>query len=143
MLSDEYQSMAANAICHEANMASLAWQHVAAAYERPCAMFRPVLSIDGNKWCALYGSNIQDGVAGFGDSPAEAMYDFDQAWHQKLAAADQRQPMTEADVRHLIYEHTKLNPNQRDDQESIDYIVNAVRAVERHHGITATDKESK
>ena len=50
----------------------------------PSYIFRPQLSIDGNKWCALYGDNLQDGVAGFGDSPAEAYADFDLKWHEKL-----------------------------------------------------------
>jgi hypothetical protein len=36
--------------------------------------------MDGNQWCALYGDNLQDGVCGFGDSPAAAMQDFDMAW---------------------------------------------------------------
>ena len=45
---------------------------------------RPTLSIDGNQWCALYGDNLQDGVAGFGDSPDAAMREFDKAWHQNL-----------------------------------------------------------
>lgn len=34
--------------------------------------------------CALYGDNLQDGVAGFGDSPALAMSDFDKSWISKL-----------------------------------------------------------
>jgi hypothetical protein len=51
-------------------------------------MLRPRLSIDGNQWCALYGENLQDGVAGFGDSP-EAAYDaFDKAWVAKLPTAN-------------------------------------------------------
>jgi hypothetical protein len=41
---------------------------------------RPALSLDGNKWIALYGENLQEGVVGIGDSPAEAMRDFDRAW---------------------------------------------------------------
>lgn len=56
----------------------------AAEYGRPSAVFRPTLSIDGNQWCALYGADIQDGVAGFGDSPAAAMADFDLAWQSAL-----------------------------------------------------------
>lgn len=44
----------------------------------------PRLFIDGNKWCALRGENIQEGVAGFGDSPAEALSDFDAAWARKI-----------------------------------------------------------
>ena len=51
---------------------------------RPSAVYRPAIYIDGNDWCALYGENIQDGVAGFGDSPAEAMAAFDTAWAKKL-----------------------------------------------------------
>lgn len=46
---------------------------------------KPRMLIDGNKWCALYGENIQDGVAGFGDSPYEACMDFNTNWYAKLA----------------------------------------------------------
>lgn len=55
-------------------------------YAEPSSIFRPVLSIDGNQWCALYGDNLQDGVAGFGDSPALAMRNFNKNWHAKLPA---------------------------------------------------------
>lgn len=47
---------------------------------RPSSTMRPAISIDGNQWCALYGKNLQDGVAGFGDSPAAAMADCDRNW---------------------------------------------------------------
>lgn len=50
----------------------------------PSYMLRPRLSIDGNQWCALYGDNLQDGVAGFGDSPFEAFRDFDDNFIKKL-----------------------------------------------------------
>ena len=53
---------------------------------RPSYMLRPRLSIDGNQWCALYGENLQDGVAGFGDSPEDAYTAFDDAWREPLAA---------------------------------------------------------
>lgn len=43
----------------------------------PSVLYRPKISIDGNQWCALYGENLQDGVAGFGDTPILAMLDFD------------------------------------------------------------------
>ncbi len=48
------------------------------------ALLRPRVFIDGDQWCVLYGENIQDGVAGFGDSPILAVYDFNKAWRQKL-----------------------------------------------------------
>lgn len=80
----ELQQCTMNAIAHEAQMAGAAVQQAAACFERPSAVFRPRLSIDGNQWCALYGDNLQDGVAGFGASPADAMWDFDKTWSAKL-----------------------------------------------------------
>lgn len=55
-----------------------------AALRRPFVLMRPRMFIDGNQWCALYGENLQDGVAGFGTSPAAASEDFDRAWYEKL-----------------------------------------------------------
>lgn len=60
------------------------FQCVAYEMQRPSVLYRPSVSIDGNKWCALYGENLQAGVAGFGDSPALAMADFDANWVKKL-----------------------------------------------------------
>jgi hypothetical protein len=57
-----------------------AWQ-----MKRPCVLFRPKIFIDGNRWCALYGENLQDGVAGFGDTPEKAMDDFDSQWKEAPA----------------------------------------------------------
>lgn len=54
----------------------------------PHVLMRPKISIDGNQWCALYGENLQDGVAGFGSSPCEAMGDFDRAWNTRLKPND-------------------------------------------------------
>ena len=52
--------------------------------QRPSVLYRPAISIDGNQWCALYGQDLQSGVAGFGDSPGAAMDAFDQAWRAQL-----------------------------------------------------------
>ena len=46
----------------------------------PSVIYRPRLSLDGNKWCVLYGENLHDGVAGFGDTPELACRAFDKAW---------------------------------------------------------------
>lgn len=51
---------------------------------RPFMMLKPAMFIDENQWCALYGKNLQEGVAGFGDSPELASWDFDKAWMAKL-----------------------------------------------------------
>lgn len=49
------------------------------------ASLKPRISIDGNQWCCLWGENLQDGVAGFGDSPMLAIYDFNKAMQQPLS----------------------------------------------------------
>jgi hypothetical protein len=58
-----------------------------AEHARPSAVYRPSIGRDGNKWCALYGPNLMEGVCGFGDSPEEAMADFDANWAKKIASA--------------------------------------------------------
>lgn len=51
----------------------------------PSEKYKPQLSIDGDMWCALYGENLQDGVAGFGKSPQLAMDDFDKNFVELLS----------------------------------------------------------
>lgn len=64
-----------------------------AEYDRPSTVHKPRLFIDGNQWCALLGENLQDGVAGFGGSPHEAMMAFDDAWLAKLPCVDAKEGM--------------------------------------------------
>lgn len=52
--------------------------------ERPSVMYKPKLFLKDGSWVALYGDNLQGGVAGFGKSPAAAMADFDIEWIQEL-----------------------------------------------------------
>lgn len=47
---------------------------------RPSYILRPTLTIDGNRWCALYGADLMTGVAAFGESPEDAYLAFDEAW---------------------------------------------------------------
>jgi hypothetical protein len=51
---------------------------------RPSFILKPRLYIDGDMWCALYGENLQDGVAGFGKSPELAYLDYDNKWCEKI-----------------------------------------------------------
>lgn len=67
-------------LSHYAEMAAENVRWAMAEYTLPSVMLRPKVFIDGSHWCALYGDNLQDGVAGFGDSPAKAMSEFDRAW---------------------------------------------------------------
>lgn len=70
-----------NVICEEAAI-------VRAALTAPHVLYRPTLEPDGTKWCALFGTDLATGVAGFGGTPAEAMAAFDRAWaEQKTPAA--------------------------------------------------------
>jgi hypothetical protein len=79
-VNSEYESMAANAICFAADQAKQSWQEAAWEYQRHSVVFKPSLTKDGNMWCALFGENLTEGVAGFGETPSKAMYAFDRAW---------------------------------------------------------------
>ena len=78
------QSMREANFSHHAAMVSNAFICAAEEQQRPSVLFRPKLMIEGDQWCALYGSNLQEGVAGFGDSPTKAMWDFDREWNKSL-----------------------------------------------------------
>lgn len=53
----------------------------AAAFKlRPSIAIGARVFPDGDKWCALYGVNIQEGVCGFGDTPEKACEAFDKEW---------------------------------------------------------------
>lgn len=55
-------------LSHYAEMAGYAAQEAACEYARPSVVYKPTISIDGNQYSVLYGENLQDGCAGFGDS---------------------------------------------------------------------------
>lgn len=87
MLDREQQMLIVNSFCAAAEVLRDGAAQYSAAMEelrRPSNVYRPRLYIDGNQWCALYGDNLQDGVAGFGDSPDAATRDFDKSWCSKL-----------------------------------------------------------
>ena len=84
MLNAPGSTIAAAAICRAATMVQNSWQEAAWEQMRPSVVFKPKLFFDGGWWCALLGENLQVGVSGFGDSPADAMYAFDKAWTTKI-----------------------------------------------------------
>ena len=71
------------AFCIAASLAAEHVQIVGNELIRPTVTMRPKVYLDGNSWCALYGESPQEGVAGFGKSPAEACEAFDKAWYSK------------------------------------------------------------
>jgi len=66
---------------HYFQQACYEMQNAAIEHSRPCVVFKPTLNQDGNAWVAVYG-DLPTGVVGCGDSPAEAMNDFDVAWYK-------------------------------------------------------------
>lgn len=84
LLDVDYQSMVANSFANAADALREDLRFTVGQYALPGAIFKPRLSIDGNQWCALYGENLQDGVCGFGDSPALAIADFNKQWAEPL-----------------------------------------------------------
>jgi len=83
-MNDNDSSMAANAICNAAAQASENIMQATYQYLRPSTVHKPKLFKDGNMWCALYGINLQEGVAGFGKSPEYAMIAFDKEWNMDI-----------------------------------------------------------
>ena len=43
----------------------------------------PRIFKDGDQWCALHGENIQEGIAGYGNTPNEALEDYIQMYRGK------------------------------------------------------------
>lgn len=86
VLSIDHQWMVAQAYCNVADHEMRQMSELYSEKNRPFHHLRPRLFIDGDKWCALYGENLQCGVAGFGESPAKAADAFDVAFYAKLPA---------------------------------------------------------
>lgn len=67
-------------LSHYVSMVAESYRIAASEQERPFVLLKPAMFIDGDKWCALYGEDLQNGVAGFGDTPHEAAHQFDVEW---------------------------------------------------------------
>lgn len=79
MLDQSAQNAFYNAACE--------MQITAMDQRAPHVLMRPIIFPDGNKWCALYGEDLQMGVAGFGDTPEGAAADFDSNWRKQTLNA--------------------------------------------------------
>lgn len=89
MMNAQDSCLAMNAIA----TAAAAWQQAGEqAYQTALdnrtwfAVLKPRVFPDGDQWCALYGENIQEGVAAFGDTPAKAAIQFDIEFLNQKAA---------------------------------------------------------
>lgn len=72
--------------------AEAAYQDTLTAVERREFNLVSVLGLtpypDGNQWCVLWGENLQEGVAGFGDTPYLAILAFNKAVASERARND-------------------------------------------------------
>jgi hypothetical protein len=87
-MSDAYDAITQANLAHYVEQTFMSIDSHAAELVRnlsaPSSIYKPSLSIDGNQWCALYGKNLQEGIAGFGDTPEQAMDNFNYSWNQPL-----------------------------------------------------------
>jgi len=59
------------------------------------AILKPRIFIDGDYWCVLYGENLVEGIAGFGDTPRKAVWDFNKAWDKTIPENSLKKKMME------------------------------------------------
>lgn len=121
----ELDNMVAQAKCFAAETERNMILELYSEKMRPFMLLQPRLFIDGNKWCALYGDNLQDGVAGFGDSPRAASYKFDEEWAKSL-------PVKSGcpDCAHPHTEGARLHPNKHSDTSACPKCGSAAAPVE-------------
>jgi hypothetical protein len=63
-------------------------RYCAAHPNSPVAIRHPRLSIRGRTFIALLGPNIEEGIAGFGDTVSAALRAFDAQYSRSLTPAD-------------------------------------------------------
>lgn len=83
-MTDTYQALylgnMRDLLSQEIYTVSHAIQAAAAQHARPCAIHKPTIYREGQRWCARLGPTFHTGVAGFGKTPEEAMAAFDKAF---------------------------------------------------------------
>ncbi len=79
-----YNAVRDSGIGDQIERVGYAYRCAAIAQEAPSVLYKPKIYIDGSQWCVLYGDDIQNGIAGFGDSPQKAMHDFDDNFSKSL-----------------------------------------------------------
>lgn len=82
-MSEFEMQMAMSAIQEAGEAVSRAALEVQLTLTSPHILMRPKVYPDGGQWCALYGRDIQEGVAGFGNTPLGACLDFDRNWNSQ------------------------------------------------------------
>lgn len=84
MLTESDRDRIVQAFAFAADTEARCIQNLYSERDRPFYHMKAKLFIDGDKWCALYGENIQEGLCGFGSSPFEAICEFDTNYYKKI-----------------------------------------------------------
>ena len=50
----------------------------------PFVIYKAKVFQDGDQFCALLGDNIQEGICAFGDTPAQAVSNFNIVWYKSI-----------------------------------------------------------
>lgn len=81
ILTEEHSAMAMNAISFAAD--GIAYEFKNLAIQKQELVFvealNPKITKDGDMWCVLYGEDLQEGIAGFGETPMRAILEFNKA----------------------------------------------------------------
>jgi seryl-tRNA(Sec) selenium transferase len=111
-IGETVRDVAGNAFDISHAVAMVRDEMLSAAYDMhaPHVLMRPELTLDGDQWCALYGKDLMDGVAGFGDTPLLAMEAFDKAWRTERTpvAARQIKAIADEEVREAAHAHSQF-----------------------------------
>lgn len=78
ILNDEMSHMLANSINHYESIQHQEKLNLIVSEQEMLFVktFNLIPFKDGDMWCVLLGSNIQEGIVGFGNSPLKAVLDF-------------------------------------------------------------------
>lgn len=85
ILNEQERERIIQAYCWTAEIEQRAIINMYSAKDSPFLHMRGKLYMDGDKWCALYGDNLQEGLCGFGDSPCAAQADFDTNYYKNIS----------------------------------------------------------
>ena len=89
-------------------------------------LLKPKLYRDGNVWCVLFGDNSIDGIAGYGETPMLAIYDFNKKWHEPITNLKKSEKQKIEDVNKMCIE--SLSPDEFEKWESVVKSLTLVRA---------------
>lgn len=59
------------------------------------SMIKPDIRRDEDVWEVFYGSNLMDGVVGYGDTPYLAVLDWNKSWNKKAQEVPEWKPNKE------------------------------------------------